>query len=112
MDDYGCSCSIGVFGVGDFASVTSERVVVARKPHECCECGETIRPGDRYEVASGCWDGAWSRFSTCLPCMRIRDAFCCSWEYGRLVEVLLDELGFDYRTAGAPAGGEGGASHG
>ena len=100
MLDYGCSCTIDAGEHVDRASVSSERVVVARKPHECCECGETIRPGDRYEVAAGCWDGAWARFSTCLPCMRVREAFCCSWEYGRLAEVLWDALGFDYRAAG------------
>jgi len=99
MDDYGCSCLIDAdqYPHTDIAEVSSERVVVARKSHECCECGDTIRPGDRYEVASGRWDGEWSRFSTCLGCMRVRDAYCCAWEYGRLAETLDYVLGFDYR---------------
>lgn len=57
-------------------------IVKARKPAVCCECRETIEPGERYEMVSGKWDGEWSSFKTCLPCKEIREAFCCEgWTY-------------------------------
>ncbi len=62
-------------------------IVKARKPQTCCECGDAINPGDRYEVVSGKWEGEWSCFKSCLPCKEIREAFCCEgWTYGTLWE--------------------------
>lgn len=45
-----------------------QRVRRARKEHCCCACGETIRPGDRYSVSSGIWDGEPDSFKHCLRC--------------------------------------------
>src|SRR5262245_32137550 len=59
--------------------------VRAKKPQKCCECKETINPGDQYEVVSGKWEGEWSSFKTCAPCADIRKTFCCEgWAYGFL----------------------------
>jgi hypothetical protein len=50
-----------------------ERIVTARKPHHCCECGATIAKGERYQSASGMWEGRFGRFHTCLPCVETRE---------------------------------------
>ena len=70
----------------------------ARIEHVCCECGDQIRPGKRYERVAGVWDGEWSSFKTCAPCVAIRKHYCPDgWYYGGLAEALECCLGFDYR---------------
>jgi hypothetical protein len=74
-------------GADNPAEVCGTLIVRARKPQKCCECGERINPGDRYEIVSGKWDGEWASFKTCLPCKEIREAFCCEgWTFGFLWE--------------------------
>jgi hypothetical protein len=70
----------------------------AHKPHVCCECRETIEPGETYEDVRGVWDGRWCSYRTCAPCARIRKEYCrWGWEYGMLAEHIEECLGFDYR---------------
>jgi len=75
------------------------KLVVVRKPHVCCECGETIELGQRYQRADGLWDGEWETYCICcVPCANIRDDVCLeAFQFGSLVEVVSDCLGFDYR---------------
>lgn len=83
------------------AKVFSETVRVARKPHRCCECDETIPAGARYEYATGCWDGSWSTFKTCLSCVEIRQHFACDgWIYEHLWEDLEENFFPDMRAGG------------
>ena len=83
-------------GMDRYPEVCGALIVKARKPQRCCECGDPIDPGDRYEIVSGKWEGVWSSFKTCLPCKEIREAFCCEgWVYGSLwedAEDFLDDL--------------------
>jgi len=73
--------------------VGTERVVRARKPHVCCECREPIVPGQRYELVKGCWEGDWSSHKTCLPCVAIRDQYCCDgYVYGGLWWALIKAM--------------------
>lgn len=74
----------------------------ARKEHVCCECNELIHPGDRYQHVTGIWDGAPSRYKTCLSCAEIRDHFACD---GFLYERLwadIEENFFPEMRAGGP----------
>lgn len=48
------------------------RIQRAAKSHQCCECGERIEPGSRYERVCGLWDGEFTVFKTCLRCAEIR----------------------------------------
>lgn len=90
-----CDCSVDI---DEYSAVCLERIVTARKQHECCECGEPIRPGERHEVAESLFDGRWSRFRTCAPCLAIRERYCPhGWEWGHLAEDIEDCIGFDYR---------------
>lgn len=73
----------------------------ARKVHRCCECARSIQPGDRYQVASGVWDGRGASFKTCARCLRIRKAHIAGvnavdpsdhacWLFGDLVSEVRD----------------------
>ena len=71
----------------------AEKVVTARKPHKCCECGDVIATGTQYERASGKADGAIFTAHSCLPCREIRRAFCCGgWVFEELWESVREEL--------------------
>jgi hypothetical protein len=88
-----CACIYD--GDNDGPSVSMTRMRKARKVNRCTECREAIRPGETYEHTTGCWDGRWSSFKTCLPCVEIRGAlFCEGWTYsavwGRIAEHLSD----------------------
>jgi len=69
----------------------------ARKEHICCECGDKIPPGARYEHIRGLWDGHWMDFKTCTICERIRDDLCPGM-LGGLRQHILECLGLDYVT--------------
>ena len=91
-----CGCD---YGDGEPVAVYNESRVVARKTHECCECGEDIRPGDRYELVKMCWGGGWGTFKTCPTCLNIRASLCgrC-YVHGELRETIWRCMGLDYVT--------------
>ena len=91
-----CDCSCDE---GDAADVYEAVMRKARKPHCCCECGEVIEPGQRYEFASICYDGGWGHAKTCQLCVRIRDDLCPNgFCHGELRQVIWDCLDFVYLT--------------
>jgi hypothetical protein len=59
---------------GDAPSASSDRWRTARKEHQCCGCGETIRRGDRYHFTSGIWDGEPASFKHCARCYAMWEA--------------------------------------
>lgn len=95
--DIGCSCSCSMDG--ERPVVFEEHWPKARKEHVCVECGETIKLGQRYEYASGLWDGFWDHHKTCKTCVNIRNDVCCgSFIYGELREAIWETYGVDYVT--------------
>jgi len=93
MDD-ACCCVV----VDDYATILSDTAPVARKPHTCGECGDTIPVGQRYENVAILFESELTRHKTCLPCVWIRrDFFRCGFYYGRLVEDFRECNGWDYR---------------
>ncbi len=97
-----CDCSCDVDCPPSVATTTWRK---ARKQHTCCECGDPIKPGDRYEYVSGCWDGRWDDHHTCKTCVAIRERYCPhGWCYGELAQQIEECLGFDYRRV--PEGGD------
>lgn len=97
MKDVTCCCIDTDFY--EAASVSSDKIVRARKRWECCECPEPIQPGEEYHYVRGLWDGTWRTFRTCMPCKRIRDEYMtCGFVYGQLGQDLKECWGFDYRT--------------
>lgn len=87
-----CVCN----DMGDVPEFATEKIVVARKTHKCCECNEMILPGQKYEKVNGKWDGQFSTFKTCITCHTIRQEHCSWWVYGSLREDLRECLGLDY----------------
>lgn len=82
-------------------SMYSEIIRVARKPHRCCECQRQIFAGEKYQAASGMWDGSFSTFRTCIECADTRvDASegaragdCCELPcFGELLDYVSNGL--------------------
>jgi hypothetical protein len=93
-----CDCSIWADD-GEAPAVFREEERQARKAYKCCECRAPIKPGERYENATGLWDGAWATYRTCLTCARIRDDLCKGgYVYAGLREAIWECMGFDYVT--------------
>lgn len=72
----------------------SEKFVVAKKEHKCCECGKTIAVGAEYEYVSGKWDGSFGSFKSCIKCSDLRIALAevsCPY-YGGLFEEYWEYL--------------------
>lgn len=78
---------------GEGPEICQEITRTARKQHECCECDDTIEPGDQYEHAKGLWDGSWDEFRTCRICAAIRRDFCNGFIYGTLWESMRETHG-------------------
>lgn len=73
----------------DYNQFYSEEERTARKSHRCCECGETIHPGARYEHVSGKSDGRVWTSKTCVNCRDVRKALVCGgWIFGQLWEEI------------------------
>lgn len=90
-----CWCNIRDY---DHPAVIRDEFPTARKSYLCCECGETISPGQKYHKAVGLWENGWRTFRTCMPCYRLRDELCPEgYVFGELSDVTNECLGFDYR---------------
>ena len=85
----------------ELPTLYEERIIVARKAHRCCECRCEIAKGERYQSASGLWEGQFSRFSTCIACASIRDDLAKALPrlhydelpaFGELREYLSEDL--------------------
>ena len=73
-----CGCDI------EYPSVFSETFPVARKPHRCCECYQTINPRDLYQNCTLLFEGEWATYKTCERCSDLReslkDVMCIPFE--------------------------------
>lgn len=82
--DYGETC--------DFINRRFQR---ARKEHICCECHETIAIGEEYERTVGVWNGEFSAYKTCSPCVEVRDELFCDGYYFEQVWENIRESEFE-----------------
>lgn len=86
---------------GEEASCFREVVRTARRTHTCFECREEIKPGQRYEYASGVWGQRPSSYKTCLSCVEIRNHFACEgFLFGQLWSDLEENFFPDMRAGG------------
>ena len=86
-----CSCIY----VGDYehAECYSNREVIARKEHKCCECGKKISPSQKYHYITGKWEGEWADYKMCNICDEISDTFFCDGVvFGRLLDDLWEHV--------------------
>ena len=79
------------------------RIRTARMPHTCSECDEQIAPGQKYEITTGCWDGGWSTYKTCMSCREIRNHFACGsgWTFTQVWDQIESHF-FPGMVAGGP----------
>lgn len=59
----------------DYADVWVVTWHKAKKQHKCCECLETIKPGERYEKIFNVFDGSMTVHKTCEFCAKEYEAF-------------------------------------
>lgn len=88
-----CSCAC----TQDFDSprLLETKTRKARKTHICCECGQAIKSGQKYEHIRGLWE-KFEEYHTCLGCSRLRDAIG-SCEFGGLDNDVWECLGTSIR---------------
>lgn len=57
---------------GDFGApgdrVLTNKMGIARKPGECQDCGQEIKPGERVRMMSAVFDGELMRYRWCALC--------------------------------------------
>ena len=91
-----CNCGQEGYELAEYYNIETRK---ANKEHVCCECGGAILPKQRYENASGCWEGSWKTYKTCAVCVAIRKRYCPDgYIYEGLKEALWECLGIDYVT--------------
>jgi hypothetical protein len=96
MSNFYCCCGNEDY---EHAELYNETFPIAKKEHECVECGEPILPGQKYHRVEGKWEGHWGTYKTCYPCYHIREDYCeCGFIFGELVESIWNCLGFNYLT--------------
>ena len=64
---------------GEHPEFESRTWRTARKQHTCCACAETVRPGDRYHITAGRWDGQMETYKHCARCWGVCEAL---WKEG------------------------------
>lgn len=65
MGDYYCACDPSE---GEPWTILTSEVRTARKAHQCEECLEQIKPGDRYHYFAGIFEGAMEVVKRCAFC--------------------------------------------
>lgn len=75
----------------------------ADKDLKCNECDRPINAGDRFERATGTFDGEEHVHHTCVICAEIAEAFCCDGRsHGSLwddLETTIDQDASSFTTA-------------
>ena len=59
-----------------------QRIVTARKVHNCEFCKKQIQPGERYSYGSGAFEGDFYTRKLCPECFDMLDTFCKENGYG------------------------------
>lgn len=93
-----CACSVSC-EVDDYATLLRDKMVTARKPHQCHECRRVIPIGEEYRHEATTYEGRASTHKTCLDCNSIREVLCRDGFYwGGIRELVRDHI---YECRGA-----------
>ena len=57
----------------------TNKIAVARKEYNCCECKRIIKKGDNYWYFAGHWQAGWQSFKHCLRCKNLFDLAIDKW---------------------------------
>ena len=94
------SCAISIGGDCDgHAAFSNLQMAKARKVYKCCECGDSIAPGERYERFTANFDGEFCSYKTCIACADIRESFSDVAIYGGGLWEEMHEQWPDVTTA-------------
>ncbi len=87
-----CDVCIGVDSLEDTFEWSETQTRTARKPHKCCECGNVIAKGQKYEHVVWKFEGEFGKYDTCALCVEIRTVFTCgqSWYFEQLWEEMAE----------------------
>lgn len=88
-----CSCINTDYDSNVFLYQEKDRK--AQKQHVCFECKRIIQPGELYRKESGKWPDGFGTYKTCQDCMSIRNEFFCSWIFGQVRDLFIEELEWD-----------------
>jgi hypothetical protein len=70
----------------------SEKEIVARKEHFCCECCCKINKGDKYILTKGIWKDGPASYKTCQACYKVYGMLEDPPDFGYLYESLSGEF--------------------
>jgi len=88
-----CSCSAYGGYDGDDGGYYGSRELTARKEHECYECQQKIKKGEKFTYHSIFSDGTIANFKVCATCTSIIDGFFPNgWIFGQVTEDLSEYL--------------------
>lgn len=80
-----------MWDVGDGPQVYRHRVVKARKPHTCVECGRQIEIGERYHYDFQVYDGDPFCAHTCEHC-RVAEKWLIRECGGYLIHAVWEDI--------------------
>jgi hypothetical protein len=70
-----------------------DEIATAFREYKCVECGERIKPGNKYEFVWGVWEEWEQIYTTCMSCYQIRNDFLeCGWTFGSVFEDICNGL--------------------
>ncbi len=80
-------------GGGDAPAFYDEKLVTARKPHKCCDCGKVMDKGIKHWSCRGKWDGVFSSFRQCVICREVAVKYGCDgFVFGQVWEQMRENL--------------------
>lgn len=87
-----CACIDVDIDLDCTVEILSDKTVMAKKEHKCCECKRAIEPGEKYRNECLKFEGKLERWKTCLDCLSVRREIFCSFYFGCLWDDLETEL--------------------
>jgi hypothetical protein len=99
FDEGGCGVCLGGYDSDGTLEMYREKIVTARKSHQCYECEREIKPGEKYERVTGRWEDEWIVYDFCLICSEISTCLSCNGRcFGNLWKDVRDNLFPDMTT--------------
>lgn len=98
-----CGVCLGGYDSDGTLEMYAEKIVTARKLHQCYECQGAINKGEKYQRVTGKWEGEFNVYEFCLICSEISTCLSCDGRcFGNLWEDITDNL-FPNMTTGCLA---------
>jgi len=84
---------------GEYCTLLKDKIVTARKEHNCYECKSTILPKEQYRYQVTLYEGKIENIKTCLACVSLsKELFNGSHMFGSMLDDLsthIDEIDGD-----------------